>query len=55
MQDVLPEVTAQPWPVPVLDGKAKYIGAISKNVFFRTLQRGQEEQNRSDFGRSPLT
>jgi len=47
MQDVLPEVTSHPWPVPVLDDGGKYIGAISKNVFLRTLQRGQEEQNQS--------
>ncbi len=44
MQDVLPEVTAQYWPIPVLDENEKYIGAVSKNLFLRTLQRGQEEQ-----------
>ena len=45
MQDVLPEVAARPWPVPVLDEKGKYLGAISKNLFLRTLQRGQEDPN----------
>ncbi|PKN12938.1 MAG: proline/glycine betaine ABC transporter ATP-binding protein ProV [Deltaproteobacteria bacterium HGW-Deltaproteobacteria-4] len=43
MQDILPEVTARPWPIPVLDEEGRYLGVISKNQFLRTLQRGHEE------------
>ncbi|WP_298036217.1 glycine betaine/L-proline ABC transporter ATP-binding protein ProV [uncultured Desulfuromonas sp.] len=42
MQEILPEVTAKPWPVPVLDDADCYLGVISKNIFLRTLQRGQD-------------
>ncbi len=41
MQEILPEITSKPWPVPVLDDEGRYLGAISKNLFLRTLQRGQ--------------
>lgn len=43
MQDILPEVTARPWPVPVVGEGGRYLGVISKNQFLRTLQRGQEQ------------
>ncbi len=40
MQDILPLVTAHPFPIPVVDEQERYIGVISKNIFLRTLQRG---------------
>jgi glycine betaine/proline transport system ATP-binding protein len=39
MQEILPLVTSQPWPVPVVDESGRYKGAISKNIFLETLQR----------------
>ncbi len=39
MQEILPLITAHPWPVPVVDAAGKYMGAISKNIFLETLQR----------------
>ena len=42
-QEILPEVTARPWPIPVLSDEGTYLGVISKNQFLRTLQRGHEE------------
>ncbi len=47
MQDILPEVTARPWPVPVLGDEGKYLGVVSKNLFLRTLQRNQPEQEQA--------
>jgi len=44
MQDILPEVAAHPWPLPILDDEGKYLGAISKNLFLRTLHRNQPDQ-----------
>ncbi|TVM31390.1 glycine betaine/L-proline ABC transporter ATP-binding protein ProV [Oceanidesulfovibrio marinus] len=43
MQDILAEVAANPWPVPVVDEAGAYLGAISKNIFLRTLQREAEQ------------
>ena len=43
MQDILPELTAHPWPVPVLDEAGKYLGVVSKNLFLRTLQRNHDD------------
>ncbi len=44
MQDILPEVTARPWPIPVLGDEGKYLGVISKNQFLRTLQRNHLDE-----------
>jgi len=44
MQEILPHVASHPWPVPVLDETGKYFGAISKNLFLRTLHRNQTEE-----------
>jgi len=44
MQDILPEVAAHPWPLPIVDDDGKYLGAISKNLFLRTLHRNQPDQ-----------
>lgn len=41
MQDILPEVAGHPWALPILDDNGKYLGAISKNLFLRTLHRNQ--------------
>jgi len=43
MQEILPHVASHPWPIPVLDENGKYLGAISKNLFLRTLHRSQPE------------
>jgi len=43
MQDILPEVASHPWALPVLDDNGKYLGAVSKNLFLRTLHRNQTE------------
>jgi len=44
MQDILPEVASHAWPLPILDDDGKYLGAISKNLFLRTLHRSQPEE-----------
>lgn len=44
MQDILPEVTQHPWALPILNGDGKYVGAVSKNLFLRTLQRNEENE-----------
>ncbi len=41
MQDILPEVARHPWALPILDDNGRYLGAISKNLFLRTLHRNQ--------------
>lgn len=43
MQDILPEVASHPWPLPIIDETDKYLGAVSKNLFLRTLQRNPDE------------
>lgn len=43
MQDILPEVASHPWPLPILSDAGEYLGAVSKNVFLRTLHRSQSE------------
>ncbi|PLX79353.1 MAG: proline/glycine betaine ABC transporter ATP-binding protein ProV [Desulfuromonas sp.] len=45
MQDILPEVTRHPWPLPILDDQGNYLGAISKNLFLRTLHRSQPDES----------
>jgi len=44
MQDILHEVASHPWPLPILNDAEEYIGAVSKNLFLRTLQRSDSEQ-----------
>ncbi len=39
MQDILPDVAASAWPVPVVDARGIYQGVVSKNRFLRTLCR----------------
>ena len=43
LQDILPLVAANPWPVPVINEEGEYKGVISKNTFLRTLHRGGEQ------------
>lgn len=45
MQDILPHVASHPWPVPVLNENGTYLGAVSKNLFLRTLQRTEPEES----------
>jgi glycine betaine/proline transport system ATP-binding protein len=39
LQDILPKVAGRPWPLPILDEDNRYLGAVSKNLFLRTLHR----------------
>lgn len=48
MQDILPSVASHPWALPVVDEKGKYLGAVSKNLFLRTLQRNHPEEEPAD-------
>jgi glycine betaine/proline transport system ATP-binding protein len=45
MQDILPEVARNPWPLPVLNDAGEYLGAVSKNLFLRTLHRSEPEES----------
>ncbi|MDX2481622.1 MAG: glycine betaine/L-proline ABC transporter ATP-binding protein ProV [Desulfuromusa sp.] len=44
LQDILPDVASHPWPLPILSDQGEYLGVISKNLFLRTLYRGQSEE-----------
>ncbi|MFO7577142.1 MAG: glycine betaine/L-proline ABC transporter ATP-binding protein ProV [Pelovirga sp.] len=44
MQDILPEVARHPWALPILDENGVYLGAVSKNLFLRTLHRSQPDE-----------
>lgn len=39
MQDILPEVASNPWPIPVVDENDIYKGVVSKNIFLKTLHK----------------
>ncbi|NOR50021.1 MAG: glycine betaine/L-proline ABC transporter ATP-binding protein ProV [Desulfuromonadales bacterium] len=43
MQDILHDVASHPWPIPILGDSDKYLGAVSKNLFLRTLHRSEQE------------
>ena len=45
MQDILPDVANHPWALPILGKDANYLGAISKNLFLRTLHRNHPESH----------
>ena len=45
MQEILPSVAGYPWPLPILDDEGRYLGAISKNLFLRTLHRNQSDDD----------
>lgn len=44
MQDILPDVAAHPSPLPIIDESGRYLGAISKNLFLKTLHRHQPDE-----------
>jgi glycine betaine/proline transport system ATP-binding protein len=44
LQDILPKVAAHPWPLPILDDEGRFLGAVSKNLFLRTLHRNDPEE-----------
>jgi len=44
MQDILPEVASHPWALPILNDADEYLGAVSKNLFLRTLQRSEPDE-----------
>ncbi|HKI81101.1 MAG TPA: CBS domain-containing protein, partial [Pseudodesulfovibrio sp.] len=39
MQDILPQVAASTWPIPVVDDDNRYLGVVSKNRFLKTLHK----------------
>jgi glycine betaine/proline transport system ATP-binding protein len=41
LQDILPHVASQPWPVPVVGEDHAFKGVVSKNRFLRTLHRAE--------------
>jgi glycine betaine/proline transport system ATP-binding protein len=43
MQDILPIVASNTWPVPVVDDDNVFKGVVSKNRFLKTLHRTDEE------------
>lgn len=43
MQDILPFVAGHPWALPIVDDENVYKGAISKNLFLRTLHRNHPD------------
>jgi glycine betaine/proline transport system ATP-binding protein len=44
LSEVLPIVRSYRYPVPVVDEDGKFVGAISKNMFLRTLERNMETE-----------
>ena len=42
MQDILPLVASNSWPVPVVDDNNAFKGVVSKNRFLKTLHRTEE-------------
>ncbi len=45
MQDILPAVADNPWPLPVVSIDGEFQGAVSKNLFLRTLHRSDAEES----------
>jgi glycine betaine/proline transport system ATP-binding protein len=43
----LAEVAKHPWPLPILNPVGEYVGAVSKNLFLRTLHRNQQDEQSS--------
>ncbi len=44
MQDIISEVVSHPWALPILNASGEYMGAVSKNLFLRTLHRNQADE-----------
>ncbi|WP_462325478.1 glycine betaine/L-proline ABC transporter ATP-binding protein ProV [Desulfoplanes sp.] len=53
MQEVLPIVASNVWPVPVVDEDGKYKGVVSKNRFLSTLHRTEKARNGHDQEQEP--
>ncbi|MCK9174872.1 MAG: glycine betaine/L-proline ABC transporter ATP-binding protein ProV [Desulforhopalus sp.] len=45
MQDILPIVASNTWPVPVVDENGRYKGVVSKTRFLHTLHRTEKARN----------
>ena len=43
MQDILPVVASNSWPVPVVDDLGVFKGVVSKNRFLKTLHKAEED------------
>ena len=43
MQDILPSVASNPWPIPVVNEDDVYVGVVSKNRFLKTLHKAEEK------------
>ncbi|OQY18701.1 MAG: glycine betaine/L-proline ABC transporter ATP-binding protein [Desulfobacteraceae bacterium 4572_35.1] len=41
MQEILPDITEVPCPLPIVDDEGVYIGVISRNLFLETLHRSE--------------
>jgi glycine betaine/proline transport system ATP-binding protein len=39
MQEILAQVAAATWPIPVVDDNNRYLGVVSKNRFLKTLHK----------------
>lgn len=48
LQDILPQVASNPWPVPVIDEASTFKGVVSKNRFLITLYRAEGEVSTSN-------
>ncbi|GAU08769.1 glycine betaine/L-proline ABC transporter ATP-binding protein ProV [Desulfoplanes formicivorans] len=48
MQDILPIVASNLWPVPVVDEQGRYKGVVSRTRFLRTLHRTEKTRNGHD-------
>jgi glycine betaine/proline transport system ATP-binding protein len=42
MQEILPIVASNAWPVPVVDADGVFKGVVSKNRFLKTLRRAED-------------
>jgi glycine betaine/proline transport system ATP-binding protein len=42
MQDILPAVASNPWPIPVVNEDDVYVGVVSKHRFLMTLNKAEE-------------
>jgi glycine betaine/proline transport system ATP-binding protein len=45
MQEILPIVASNLWPVPVVDEQGRYKGVVSRTRFLRTLHRTEKARN----------
>ncbi len=52
MQEILPQVASHSWAIPVLDDNGEYRGAVSKNLFLRTLHRSHDDRIEMDAARN---